>query len=149
MPISSLADTRYIEGTYALQTAASPKTTAGGDGTHCPPRARGDGGAYGASLELAVHLYRTGPFSSRHSKAAARGEGGHGHNDHADQDDHDGGGGSSGCRRWRPPSLVQRRKVGLPDGGDGVGEEVMLFERRPVEPDNEVDTVAAPWVAGG
>lgn len=118
-----------MEGTYALLAP----TTDGG--THRQPCS---GGGVGDSMfhplvELAVHLYRIGPLSSRHGKVTVGGGG-------RDGDASDGW--------WRPPSLVRRGNVGLPDEGGGVGGAVM-FERRPMEPNTGAATATTARVAEG
>lgn len=186
MPLESLVDSRFIEGTYPLFDS-TPQVEDGEEGTGpdngCKtgsasmeqPEGRDlrqeakqgsrrrrrmsscNGGLFDPSLELGVHLYRMGPLnsysatdggirdvgktvSSRVLRSGGITAGGAG----ADSS-RSGQGLDSGVALWKPPSLVERGKVGL--GGRGCAP-VSLFARPSVEP-RRVGDVGGGGDAGG
>lgn len=106
------------------------------------------GGLFDPSLELAVHLYRMGPFNSYSSSpgnnTAVAGEsatthgnreegGGGGGREEGRGDEGSGGGVAdppAGSILWKPPSLVERGKVGR------RSPVATLFERPQMEARN-------------
>lgn len=160
MPLENLIDNRFVEGTYPLfDTSSSPEKYEEGergdnersvdDSLEPPerwnlekigqPRIRRSktsscfGGLFDPSLELGVHLYRMGPlnnYSSRSSVERARAAA-------PDQNEARSSGGDRGpvpsppAVLWKPPSLIERGKVGL--DGCGCNSAVSLFARPQTE----------------
>ena len=173
VPLDTLVDSRFIEGTYPLFDRSSPDNAEGdddgsedGNSSVKPPeqqdlRQRGQhirkrktsscfGGLFDPSLELGVHLYRMGPLNN-YSRAGESRE------DMAElarvaalhlrvpkdgtEVRSSGGGQGPGSPPpivlWKPPSLVEKGKVGR----DGCGSDaVSLFARPQMEPGRIGDT---------
>lgn len=205
VPLESLVDSRFIEGTYPLFDSTpqdgDDEDDVGPDGEGCGSRSTSEqqperrdlrqqqrrkrrtsscsGGLFDPSLELGIHLYRMGPLNS-YSTTTGRGSGdagkatgsrmlrssgntpgGAGAGDASPAGDNTpknkgletrGARGDKGsdplpaARLWKPPSLVERGKVGL----DGRGSEsVSLFARPPVEARRAGDVAVGGEDAGG
>lgn len=178
VPLESLVDSRFIEGTYPLFDSTPPiedgeedadpvKKPEGRD-----PRQQAkqgnrrmrrmssyNGGLFDPSLELGLHLYRMGPMNSYSITNGGRRDAGNAVGSRVLRSGGTTAGGAGadasrsdqgsdplpGVALWKPPSLVERGKVGLDGRGSAL---VSLFARPPAEPTRSGD-VGSGGDAGG